>query len=234
MIIKTNKGVIFVKKTISLLLVISLFLCNALVLTGCSSDKKNIIGTWQADINYAAAVNAGIYSADGMEDMGDYFKFDEFYLTTTFTFFEDGTYTVELDSTSVFNAVHGIRGHMSAGMRQYLADEIKKAGLDVSVDSYLVMLGLNWITLGEMLLTDYTLGQIADELNRGTKGFYRVEKGKIYMTAGTDEDLTEENYDTYTLDGNTLILTECHCQQEEGFENISQEIYPLVLTRTEE
>ena len=222
------------KKAISLLIVLSFLLCNALVLTGCNSDKKNIIGQWTAEINYAAAVNAGIYSADGMEDVGDYFKFDEFYLTTTFTFWEDGTYTIELDSTSVFNAVQGIRGHMSSGMRKYLDDEIKKSGLDISVDSYLGMLGLNWITLGERLLTDYTIGQIAEELNQGTAGFYRVEKGKIYMTASADEELTEENYDTYILDGNTLTLTECHCKQDEVFENISQEMYPIVLTRVEE
>ena len=219
------------KKAISIFLCAVLLFSMCMSLTGCNSDAKSIIGQWTAEINYAAAVNAGIHTSEGMKDIDDYFNFDEFYLTTTFTFFEDGTYTVELDSVSVFNAVQGIRGQLSSGMRKYLADEIKKAGLDISVDSYLGLLGLNWITLGEKIVSDYALGKIADELSKSTTGYYRVKDGKIYMTADTGTELTEENYDTYTLEGDTLTLLECHCQQEEGFENVTKDIYPIVLKR---
>ena len=219
------------KKRISLLLCLSLFLSMSCMLSGCNQDQKQIIGIWQAEINYAAAVNAGIYSADGMEDVGDYFAYDSFPLTTTFTFLSDGTYTVTLDPQSVFKAVQGIRGHMGAGMEQYLADQIKKAGLDISADAYLAMLGLNRITLGEMLFTNYTMGKIAEELSKGSSGLYRVEKGKLYMNNDINAALTEENYDTYQLDGDTLTLLECHCQQDERFENISESLYPIVLTR---
>jgi hypothetical protein len=216
------------KRLVSILLLLSMLLS----LSGCNGEAKAILGTWTAEINYAAAVNAGIYAADGMEDMGDYFEYEEFMLTTTFTFLEDGTYTVELDAASVFNAVQGIRGHIASGLKDYLADEISKAGLNMSVDVYLAMLGLNWNTLEAQILTDYTIGQIADELNKGSKGLYRVKNGKIYMTATIDEALTDENFDTYTLDGDTLTLLECHCQQEEGFENVTKDIYPIVLKRT--
>ena len=219
------------KKAISIFLCAALLLSMCISLTGCNSDAKGIIGQWTAEINYASAVNAGISTAEGMEEIYEYFQFDEFYLTTTFTFLEDGTYTVELDAVSVFNAVQGIRGRMSSGMRKYIADEIKKAGLDISVNSYLGMLGLTWIGLGEKLISDYTLGKIADELNKGTTGYYRVKDGKIYMTADTDTELTEENYDTFTLDGDTLTLLECHCQQEEILENVTKDIYPIVLKR---
>lgn len=216
------------KRTVGMILLLCVLLTT---FSGCDSDAKDIIGSWTADINYAAAVNAGIYSADGMEEMGDYFKFDEFYLTTTFTFLEDGTYTVELDAVSVFNAVQGIRGHMAAGMEEYIRDEIRKAGLNISASSYLGMLGLNWITLGEMLFTDYTMGKIAEELSKGSKGRYQVKNGRIYMTEDLEQELSEENYDTYSLEGDTLTLLECHCQQEEGFENVTKEIYPVVLKR---
>ena len=219
------------KKLISWFLCLSLLLC---MLSGCSNDQKKILGSWQAEIDYAAAVNAGIYSAEDMEDVGDYFEFDTFTLTTTFTFLEDGTYTVTLDPQSVFKAVQGIRSHMAASMEQYLADQIQKAGLDISADAYLAMLGLNRITLGEMLFTDYTMGKIAEELSKGSSGLYRVEKGKLYMTSDPDAELTDENYDTYQLDGDTLTLLECRCQQDESFENISQDIYPVVLTRVTE
>lgn len=219
------------KKLTSWILCLSLFLC---MLSGCSNDQKNILGSWQAEIDYAAAVNAGIYSAEGMEDVGDYFEFDTFPLTTTFTFLADGTYTVTLDSQSVFKAVQGIRDHMAVGMQDYLTDQIIKAGLTISVNEYLALMGLDRITLGKMLLTDYTMGKIAEDLNKGSTGFYRVEKGKLYMTADLDTELTDANYDTYQLDDDTLTLLECHCQQDESFENISQDIYPVVLTRVTE
>ena len=91
------------KKTISMLLIISLLLGSTLVLTGCNGDSKKIIGSWQAEIDYAAAVNAGISSVQGAAKMAEYIKFDSFPLLTTFTFHEDGTYTVTMDPASVFN-----------------------------------------------------------------------------------------------------------------------------------
>ena len=222
------------KRTVSMMLIISLLLSCTLILTGCNSDKKKIIGSWQAEINYAAAVNAGLYAVDDMEKMADYIAFDSFMLTTTFTFRDDGTYTITLDSLSVFNAVQTIRNHVAAGMLEYVEDLLKEQNIPLSVNEYLAFLGLNRITLGETLITDNTLGKMAEELNKGSSGLYRVKDGKIYMTASTEEALTEENYDTYTLDGDTLTFLECHCQLEEGFESINQEMYPIVLTRTEE
>lgn len=222
------------KKTISMLLIISLLLSSTLVLTGCNGDSKKIIGSWQAEIDYAAAVNAGISSVQGAAKMAEYIKFDSFPLLTTFTFHEDGTYTVTMDPSSVFNAVQNIRTHVAMGMLEYVEDMLKEKNIPMTVNEYLAFLGLNRLTLGQTLVSDRALAEMAEELNKGSTGLYRIEKGKIYMTASTDEELTEENYDTYTLDGDTLTLLECHCKQEEGFENISQDIYPVVLTRTEE
>ena len=96
------------------------------------------------------------------------------------------------------------------------------------------MMGLNQITLGEQLLTNYTLGKISDQLNKETHGLYRVKGGNLYMTTSMDAELTDENYDTYQLNDNTLTLLECHCHMDEGFENISGGLYPITLTRVEE
>ncbi len=222
------------KRAISFFLVLTLLLGCTLALSGCNSDKKKIIGSWQAKIDYAAAVNAGISSVQGADKMAEYIAFDSFPLLTTFTFYEDGTYSVMMDPSSVFNAVQNIRAHVAMGMLEYVEDMLKEKNIPMSVNEYLAFHGLNRLTLGQSLVSDRALAEMAKELNKGSTGLYRVKNGKIYMTSSTDEELTDENYDTYTLDGNTLTLHECHCQQEEGFENISQEIYPLVLTRVEE
>ena len=222
------------KKRISLLLCLSLFLSMSCMLSGCNQDQKQIIGTWQADINYASAINAGIAAVKDADKMAKYIEFDEFMLKTTFTFFADGTYQVELDSLSVFNAVHGIRDHVAAGMLQYIKDLIQQQGLSMSVNEYLAKIGLDRFSLGESIITDRALSEMADSLSKGSTGLYRVKDGKLYMTTDTNTELTEDNYDTFTIDGDTLTLHECHCQQEAGFENISQTIYPIVLNRVTE
>ena len=222
------------KRTISALLVLVMLLSCSLSLTGCNSAQKKIIGTWQADINYASAINAGISSVKDADKMAKYIEFDEFMLKTTFTFFADGTYQVELDSLSVFNAVHGIRDHVAAGMLQYIKDLIQQQGLSMSVNEYLAKIGLDRFSLGESIITDRALSEMADSLSKGSTGLYRVKDGKLYVTTDTNTELTEDNYDTFTIDGDTLTLHECHCQQEAGFENISQTIYPIVLNRVTE
>lgn len=211
-----------------------MLLCSVIGLSGCNGDAKKIVGSWQAEIDYAAAVNAGISSVQGAEEMAEYIAFDTFPLLTTFTFHDDGTYSVTMDPSSVFNAVQNIRAHVATGMLEYVEDMLKEKNIPMSVNEYLAFLGLNRLTLGQTLVSDRALAEMAEELNKGSTGLYRVKNGKIYMSASTDEELTEENYDTYILDGNTLTLTECHCKQEAGFENINQELYPLVLTRIEE
>lgn len=219
------------KRMTSMLLALAMVLSCCLALSGCNADQKKIVGTWQAEIDYAAAVNAGIESVKGAEKMAKYIEFDTFPLLTTFTFHDDGTYTVTMDASSVFSAVQNVRAHVAMGVLEYVENLIKEKNLPLSVNEYLAFIGLNRLTLGQTLVTDRALEEMAEELSKETTGLYRVEKGKIYMTSSTDEELTEENYDTYTLDGDTLTLHECHCQQEEGFENINQEIYPLVLKR---
>lgn len=222
------------KRTISILLIISLLFCSTLALSGCNGDSKKIVGSWQAEIDYAAAVNAGISTVQNAAKMAKYIKFDSFPLLTTFTFHEDGTYSVTIDPSSVTNAVQNIRVHVAMGMLEYVEDMLKEKNIPMTVNEYLAFHGLNRLTLGQTLVSDGALSEMAEALNKGSSGLYRVKNGKIYMTASADEELNETNYDTYTLDGDTLTLHECHCQQEEGFESISQDIYPLVLTRIEE
>lgn len=219
------------KRAISLAVSVILLFSMLYTLTGCNGEDPKIVGTWQAKIDYASIVNTVIYSADSMKDVGDYFKLDIFPLTTTFIFFDNGTFSVVVDANEIFQSQYSIRSYMAKGMEQYLAEQIRKAGLNISADDYLAMLGLNRITLGELLLTNYTLGKISEKLNTEVHGLYRAEDGKLYMTNDAGKELTDENYDLYQIEGDTLTLLECHCHMDEGFENIRGSIYPITLTR---
>ena len=222
------------KRSISIFLILSMLLGMALTMSGCAGDDKKILGTWKAEIDYTEALNAGIRSAEGMKDIAKYFQADSFILTTTFTFRDDGTYTVSIDDASAENALKTIRSIVYGGFRRYLQYQVDMSGLPISVSEYLNLLGISMSELVDGALTDEVKKELLDEMVNPHTGNYRVADGKIYMTEEVDEELTEENYDTYELDGDTLTLLECHCKQEEGFEDIAQSIYPVVLTRTEE
>ena len=222
------------KRSISIFLILSMLLGMALTMSGCAGDDKKILGTWKAEIDYTEALNAGIRSAEGMKDITKYFQADSFILTTTFTFRDDGTYTVSIDEASAENALKTIRSIVYGGFRRYLQYQVDMSGLPISVSEYLNLLGISMSELVDGALTDEVKKELLDEMVNPHTGNYRVADGKIYMTEEVDEELTEENYDTYELDGDTLTLLECHCKQEEGFEDIAQSIYPVVLTRTEE
>ena len=120
------------KKMMSLFVCLSLLLSMGCMLGGCNSEQKKLVGTWQSEINYAPVVNTIIYSADSMKGVGDYFKLDSYTLLTTFTFWDDGTYTITVDPMEVFQSAQQIRNNMVNGMEQYLSDLIKEAGLNIS------------------------------------------------------------------------------------------------------
>ena len=221
------------KKTICIVLSIVMLLSMSYMLTGCKSDAEKIIGSWTADINFADAFNTGISSAEGMEEMGKYFQVSSFILTTTFTFREDGTYTVVHDQDSIKAALESIKGDLRSGIENYFEDMIEKAGLGMSVSELLAASGQTMDSVMEAMFNGEVMDELISEVANEYTGNYRVGDGKIYMTEDTAEEISEEYYDTYELDKDSLTLLECHCKQEEGYEDVSQSIYPVVLTRTE-
>ena len=221
------------KKTICVIMTIVMLLSVSYALTGCKSDAEIIIGSWTADINFADAFNTGISSADGMEEMGKYFHISTFTITTTFTFRDDGTYTVSHDQDSITSALESIKGDLRNGIEAYFQDEIKKAGLDMSVSELLAASGQTMDSVMDAMFSGEVMDQLIDEVATQYTGNYQVNDGKIYMTESTGEEISEEYYDTYKLGKDTLTLLECHCKQEEGYEDASNSIYPVVLIRTE-
>ena len=80
------------KRSFSLALSV-LLLCSMLcMLGGCHKEDPQIIGTWQAEINYADVVNDVLNSSKPVKS---------FLLPTTFTFLSDGTYTIDVDTSKI-------------------------------------------------------------------------------------------------------------------------------------
>lgn len=221
------------KKIISIFLSAALLLSLMCMLGGCETDAEKIIGTWTADINYAEALNAGFDSAEGMEDMAEYFHVDEFILTTSFTFNEDGTFTVALDKDSAKAALEKIKDDLRSGIEKYFEDLIKEMGVSMTVSDLLAASGMTLDSMMDSMFTDEMMDDLLSEVANEYTGKYQMGEGKIFMTDSTEDEISEEYYDTYELKGDTLTLLECHCEQTEGYEGIADALYPVVLTRAE-
>jgi hypothetical protein len=73
---------------------------------------------------------------------------------------------------------------------------------------------------------------IVEELVKSfeTKGKFKAENGKLYTTSEEDEEISEDVYDTYELDGDVLTLKESFGADEEDKELLSS-VYPVVLKK---
>lgn len=227
------------KRTICIFVSVVMLLSLSCLLSGCQSDTDDITGSWVADVDYAEALNAGISSVEGAVLMKDYLKVDRFVLTTTFTFTENGTYTITYDEDSIANAIQSMKNDFKKGLNRYFADQIRSLGLKMTVAEYLATQRL---TLDSLINSIFTR-QVTDELVSGiadkTTGNYLAKDGKLFLTTDTEDEIREDSYDIYELKDNTLILMECHCKPdeslEEGMEEIIKEatdsIYPIILQR---
>lgn len=227
------------KRTICIFVSVVMLLSLSCLLSGCQSDTDDITGSWVADVDYAEALNAGISSVEGAVLMKDYLKVDRFVLTTTFTFTENGTYTITYDEDSIANAIQSMKNDFKKGLDRYFADQIRSLGLKMTVAEYLATQRL---TLDSLINSIFTR-QVTDELVSGiadkTTGNYLAKDGKLFLTTDTEDEIREDSYDIYELKDNTLILMECHCKPDESLEEDMEEIikeatdsiYPIILQR---
>lgn len=221
------------KKIVSLLLVLALLVSMSALLTGCGDEKK-ILGTWKADVDYADAFNLGIRSAEGMEEMAKYFEAEEFIVTTTLIFREDGTYTTTIDEAAAEKALESVEYILYNGFESLVKEQFNQLGLPISLDKYLESMTHAIWEMVDAALTDEVKEELIDEMVNPHTGNYKLENGKIYMTEDVSDAISEDAYDTYELDGDTLTLLECFCQIDEEQKEAQKSLYPMVFTRVEE
>lgn len=221
------------KRMIPLLLTVVLLLGMATMMTGCG-DKTRILGTWKADADYAEAFNLGIRSADGMDELSKYFTVEEFIVTTTLVFRDDGSYTMTIDEEAAQKAVSSVRTIIYDGFEKMIQHQIDMLGLHVSVSEYMKLQGTTITAMVDSAFTEEVRKELVDEMVNPHTGNYKLEDGKIYMTEDISEELTEDSYDTYELDGDTLTLLECFCQIDAEQKEAQKSLYPMVFTRVED
>ncbi len=210
------------KKRIALLL--SFVLVLSLALCACGEKKEpTVVGTWRADIKLAEAFNEEM-AASGM---GDYINIESFNLPLVMEFKEDGTGSMSVDQTAMTETVDKLAADLTTGLEAYFTEYFSSMGLEVDLDEALAASGMSMDDLVNEMKAEFAGEEAFAEFTNEFK--YKAEDGKLYMSDDLDSEVPTDEYNTYTLDGDTMTL-------EVGTEDLEEEMakymFPMTLTRT--
>ena len=210
------------KKRIALLL--SFVLVLSLALCACGEKKEpTVVGTWRADINLAEAFNEEM-EASGM---GDYINIESFNLPLVMEFKEDGTGSMSVDQAAMTETVDKLAADLTAGLEAYFTEYFSSMGLEVDLDEALAASGMSMDDLVNEMKAEFAGEEAFAEFTNEFK--YKAEDGKLYMSDDLDSEVPTDEYNTYTLDGDTMTL---EVGTEELEEEMAKYMFPMTLTRT--
>ncbi len=202
--------------------VLALALSAALLvglLAGCGGKKSDVLGAWELEMEMNDLINDQLAAAD-MDDL----QIGSFAVTMDFNFKEDGTYTLQVNTDAMSDAVDGLKAEMREGLPAYVDRMLAEEGVEMTVDEFFQASG---ITLDEMVDTMFDAEAITQSLgDAGGEGNYQAKDGKLYLSDGLDNRVDPESYYTYTLDGDVMTL-----QGAVGEDSEFAGMFPMTLTR---
>ena len=206
---------------------IALLLCLVMVLSLCACGaKENLVGTWKANINMAEAFNAEI-AASGDEAMAEAMKLESFDLPLILELREDGTCKLSVDPEGMAASAEKLAEALTNGMKSYFATMLEVE----DPDEILAAMGLDLNTLVDEMKNELLAEDSFAEFT--TEAKYKAEDGKLYMSDDLESEIPTDEYNTYTLDGDTLTLDVGTMVIEEDMEEMSKYMFPMTLTRAE-
>ncbi len=189
------------------------------LLAGCGGKKSDVLGVWELEMEMNDLINDQLAAA-GMDD----FQISTFAVTMDFDFKEDGTYTLQVNTDAVADAVEGLKAEMREGLPAYVERMLADEGVEMTVDEFFQAGG---ITLEEMVDTMFDAETITQSLgDAGGEGNYKTKDGKLYLSDGLDHRVDPEAYYTYTLDGDVMTF-----QEAVGEDSEFAGMFPMTLTR---
>lgn len=215
------------KKIVALLLALAL----TLALAGCGpTDAEKLVGSWTGEMDMTETMNQMLAEDESLAEYG--VTLDSFVLEVTMTFNEDGTFSLTVSEESVEKAVDGFLESMESTIVTMLEEEMAAAGLNMTVEEMLQISGMSMEDLmAEMrteILGDETAAEAAAEMS--SSGKYNAGDGKLFTSDDVEVAPGVLEYDLYTLEGDTLTLTE-HVGGEAEDEEMTVLVYPIVLYR---
>lgn len=244
------------KRCLSLALALVALVTCALALTGCGG-KEDLTGEWTAELDLTDGMRAYLEEemAAEMEELapyidGELFDFDSLkaVIVWKMTLDEDGAITMSLDgqgmADSLMSMVEGGKDKLVAAIPAILEESFAQQGL--TVEQARAALEAQGMTLEEMVdqmaqeleesFESETRSQLDDmELNVEEKGYYTVDRGRLYVMDNKGDRPSEDSYLAFTRDGDTLTITDMPDELKESFaelEEMGGSVLPVTFTRS--
>ncbi len=207
--------------------VLGLLLCAVMMLsvTACTAENE-LVGRWEGTVSYEKLA-LGTLSEDEKADMGEQLEWFkglemEFYIV----FNSDGTYSAGMEDDSFDECMTTITDRIY----DYLEEQAK--ALNMTMEEYEAKYEEGNGKKPQEMLAEL----FVDDEGSVTVGPYRVKDDQLYLFFDGDGKLDLDAYDTFTLEGDTLILTERYDfrdmkDRQEGDMEALQYVYPLKLTK---
>lgn len=213
------------KKNVSIILSVLVVLALMLSLTGCGEQKK-FVGSWEATIDLTDFINQGIAED---EEMAEYLEMEEFALVMKVTFKEDGTYKMYVDEKSAEKAFESAKKDFKQGMNEYFEDYIDSMELGLTVDEVLESSGVDMDSLVEEAFGEELYNSLVKEM--ASEGNFEAKDGKLYLSDGLDNDIDEDEYDTYEISNNELKLIESF--GDDAGDSEDMDLYPMTFKKVD-
>ena len=188
------------------------------------SDEELILGSWTTELDVTEVFNEMFAKEEATKG---YFNISEFKLGVTMTFKDDGTYEMTIDEESFDKSMEALREDLVDGFTDYIADTAHKAG--ITSEAFLKLMGHSSVyQFVDSIFTEDMINDALEEFK--ASGKYLLKDGKIFTTSDIDEEIDEDEYETYELSANELKFTDHFGDDEEGSE-IMKKMYPIVWER---
>lgn len=168
------------------------------------SEENRLVGTWVSDPIDALARGFMVGMGD-LGEYGEYLALDESKLIMRyrFVFDENGNVSASIDEKSYNETMVYVVETMEAGTKRYIEDTLKNAGLDMSVDEFMEMLGTTWDEFNKETREEAYSGIDTDSEEQVS--VYEVRDGRIFM-AGTRDELENTDSVSFEVSGDVLTL----------------------------
>ena len=205
---------------LALTMLVSLCACGA---------KENLVGTWKANIELADLMNKEI-AASGDEAMAEAMNLESFQLPLILELREDGTCTMKVDPEAMAASTEKLAADLTEGLKAYFVTMLEQQGLEVEDPTeVLTTMGLDLDALVAEMKDQFLAEDTFAEFTMESK--YKAEDGKIYFSDDLESEINADEYNTYTLKGDTLTLDVGNMVIEEGQEDMAAYMFPMTLTR---
>lgn len=190
------------RKLLALLLTLAMLTA---LLAGCGSDdSKKLIGSWVGTLSLA---DAGEDLDDDLAELQEMMDISKLQVDMSLVLKEDGTYTMSITPESAEVAVEVMLVEMRPYLEKMLEDELAANGLDMTLEEAFEAMG----TTLDALLEEYIdRDSLVNTMVEGSarSGRYEAKSGKLYFSDSVNADPDKTEYEPYSFEGDTLLLTE--------------------------